>query len=64
MVFASLKDKLECARRTNKILAESAIPATPENAKILNNLSEINKESSQIYDSNRKYSLDASYIND
>ena len=63
MVFASLKDKLECARRTNKILAESAIPATPENAKTLNNLSEINKESSQIYDSNHVYIIKENYDN-
>ena len=61
MAFVTLRDKLECARRTNKFFAKSAITATHENTKTLQNLSEIAKESSQIYDSNSISSSDNKY---
>ena len=63
MAFANWKEKLECAKRTNRVFRESAIEATPENTKILNNLSEICKESSQIYDSNRRLGIKENYDN-
>ena len=48
MVFASWKDMLECAKRTNKAFRQSYVPNTPENTKILENLTKINEESLQI----------------